>query len=114
MFGDQFKMPEDLGERCAFAMLDEIFTGGAIDSNNQATLLILAALASGDNISAIKIARITQQTVVALRHLKLFFNVQYKIKECEDDVFQSDSEDSDNDDESEDKEMSQTGGEGEV
>jgi len=27
-------MPEDLGERCACAMLDEIFTGGAIDSNN--------------------------------------------------------------------------------
>ena len=34
MFSQEFKMPEDLGERCAYAMLDEIFTGGAIDSNN--------------------------------------------------------------------------------
>jgi len=59
MFGPTFKMPEDLGERCAHAMLDEIFTGGAIDSTNQSTLLMLAALASGDQISSIKLARIT-------------------------------------------------------
>lgn len=63
MFGDEFKMPEELGERCAYAMLDEIFTGGAIDSNNQSTLLLLAALASSDNISAIKLARITEQSI---------------------------------------------------
>ncbi len=96
MFGEQFKMPEDLGERCAYAMLDEIFTGGAIDSNNQSTLLMLAALASSDNISSIKLARITEQSIQVLRHLKSFFNIQYRIKECEDDVFQDDS---DNDDE---------------
>lgn len=89
-------MPEDLGERCAYAMLDEIFTGGAIDSNNQSTLLMLAALASSDNISSIKLARITEQSIQVLRHLKSFFNIQYRIKECEDDVFQDDS---DNDDE---------------
>jgi RNA 3'-terminal phosphate cyclase len=59
MFGPTFKMPEDLGERCAHAMLDEIFTGGAIDSTNQSTLLMLAALASGDQISSIKLARVT-------------------------------------------------------
>jgi len=34
MFGAQFKMPEDLGQRAAFAMLDEIFTGGVVDSSN--------------------------------------------------------------------------------
>ena len=27
-----------------------------------------------------------------LRNLKKFFNIQFKIKECEDDVFESDSE----------------------
>ena len=96
MFGDQFKMPEELGERCAHAMLDEILTGGAIDSSNQSTLLMLCALAAGDSISAVKLSRVTQQSVQMLRNLKQFFNVQFKIKECEDDVFQSDS-DSDND-----------------
>jgi len=34
MFGNDFKMPEDLGERASYALLDEIFTGGAIDSTN--------------------------------------------------------------------------------
>lgn len=35
-FGNQkqFVLPEELGERCALAMLDEIFSGGAIDSTN--------------------------------------------------------------------------------
>lgn len=60
MFGKEFKLPEDLGERAAFAMLDEIFTGGAIDSSNQPMLLLLVSLASGDNISSIKLARITE------------------------------------------------------
>lgn len=75
MFGSEFKMPEDLGERCAYSLLDEIFTGGAIDSNNQATLLMLASLAASDNISSIKLTRITEQTIQMLRHLKQFFNV---------------------------------------
>jgi hypothetical protein len=53
---------------------------------------MLAALASSDNISSIKLARITEQSIQVLRHLKSFFNIQYRIKECEDDVFQDDSE----------------------
>ena len=63
MFGTEFKMPEDLGERAAYAMLDEIFTGGAIDSTNQSMLLLLTSLASGDNISSVKLARITEQSI---------------------------------------------------
>ena len=59
MISDEFKMPEDLGERAAHAMLEEIFTGGAIDSTNQTVLLMLMALASGDNISSLKLARVT-------------------------------------------------------
>jgi hypothetical protein len=30
----EFVLPEDLGERCALGMLDEIFSGGCVDSNN--------------------------------------------------------------------------------
>jgi hypothetical protein len=33
-----------------------------------------------------------------LRHLKTFFNISFKIKECEDDVYSSDSSDSEPDD----------------
>jgi RNA 3'-terminal phosphate cyclase len=30
----EFVLPEELGERCALAMLDEIFSGGCVDSTN--------------------------------------------------------------------------------
>jgi len=75
-------MPEDLGKRCALALLDEIFCGGCIDSTNQPTALLLMALSSNDNISQIKLSRITQQSVAMLRNIKKFLNIQYKIEEC--------------------------------
>lgn len=55
-----FKLPEDLGKRAALALLDEIFSGSAIDSANQSFALLLMSLASDDTISSIKIGRITQ------------------------------------------------------
>jgi RNA 3'-terminal phosphate cyclase len=87
----EFKLPEDLGQTAAHSMLDEIFNGGVIDASNQTTLLMLMALSTGDNISQAKLCRVTQQSVQLLRNLKAFFNTQFKIKECDDDVF-SDSE----------------------
>ena len=44
----EFKMPEDLGVRCARGMLDEIFAGGVVDSTNQGLLLLLAGVSSGE------------------------------------------------------------------
>ena len=93
-------MPEDLGERCAQALLDEVFVGGVIDSNNQAMLLLLTAVSSGDAISQIKLGRVTEQSVALLRQLKQFFNLTFRIEQCQDDVY-SDSDDEDNNDASE-------------
>ena len=87
-----FKLPEDLGETVAHALLDEVFNGGVIDATNQTTLLFLMALSSGDNISQAKLCRITQQSIQLLRHLKAFFNITFKIRECEDDVFSDSSQ----------------------
>ena len=50
------------------------------------------SLTSADNISSIKIGRITQQSIAMLKHIKAFLNVQFKIEEVEDDVYSSDSE----------------------
>ena len=80
-----FKVPEDLGERTALGLLDEIFTGGAVDSTNQPLALLLMALSASDNVSQIKIGRITQQSIAMMRNIKLCFNVQFKVSECEDD-----------------------------
>ena len=52
-FGNEkeFILPEDLAERAGYALLDEIFHGGCVDSSNQPTLLLLMALASNENVS---------------------------------------------------------------
>ena len=86
-----FKLPEDLGKRVSLALLDEIFSGGAVDSANQSFALLLMSLASSDNISAIKIGRITQQSIQMLKNIKAFINVQFKIEEVEDDVYSESS-----------------------
>jgi RNA 3'-terminal phosphate cyclase-like protein len=56
----EFILPEDLGKRCALSMLDELFSGGCVDSTNQSFALLMMAISSGDNISQLKLGRITQ------------------------------------------------------
>jgi RNA 3'-terminal phosphate cyclase-like protein len=87
-----FKLPEDLGKRVALALLDEIFSGSAVDSANQPFALLMMSLGAADNISQIKIGRITQQSVEMLKNIKKFLNVQFKIEEVEDDVYSESSE----------------------
>ena len=90
-----FKLPEDLGKRVALGLLDEIFSGSAVDSANQPFAFLLMSLTSADNVSTIKVGRVTQQSVAMLKHIKQFINVQFKIEEVEDDVYSEDSEDED-------------------
>ena len=55
----EFTLPEELGERAGLSMLDEVFAGGCVDSTNQSLALLLMSVGASDNISAIKIGRIT-------------------------------------------------------
>jgi len=109
-----FKLPEDLGKRVALGLLDEIFSGSAVDSANQPFAFLLMSLTSAENVSTIKVGRVTQQSVAMLKHIKQFVNVQFKIEEVEDDVY-SEDEDSDEEEESkgdgEDEEMSESASE---
>ena len=100
-----FKLPEDLGKLVALGLLDEIFSGSAVDSANQPFAFLLMSLTSADNVSTIKVGRVTQQSVAMLKHIKQFINVQFKIEEVEDDVY---SEDSD-----EDEDVEEVKGDGE-
>lgn len=92
----QFTLPEELGARAAYGMLDEVFGGGCIDSTNQSFALLLMAVSTGDNISALKLGRITQQSIALLRNLKSFFNVNFKIEQCQDDVYDDSSSEEEN------------------
>ncbi len=78
-------------------MLDEIFNGGAVDSSNQSFVLLLMSLAASDNVSQVKLGRITEQSIAMMRHIKKFCNVQFKIAECEDDII-GDNSDSESED----------------
>jgi hypothetical protein len=110
-----FKLPEDLGKRVALGLLDEIFSGSAVDSANQPFAFLLMSLTSADNVSTIKVGRVTQQSVAMLKHIKQFINVQFKIEEVEDDVYSDDSEDEEEDkanvDEDGEDEMSESASE---
>ena len=70
---------------------------------------MLAAVSSGDGISQVKLGRVTEQSVSLLRNLKAFFNLQFRIEQCTDDVY-SDSDDEEAADEKaegEDQEVAQ-------
>jgi hypothetical protein len=73
------------------------------------------SLTSADNVSTIKVGRVTQQSVAMLKHIKQFINVQFKIEEVEDDVYSEDSDDEDEEEEvkgdGEDDEMSESASE---
>lgn len=95
----EFILPEDLGQRVAYSLLDEIFTGGCVDSCNQPTALLMMALSQGDNASQLKVgSRITQQSIIMMRLIDQFWKVKFKIEECQDDLFEQDDDLSDSDD----------------
>ncbi|EGC34230.1 hypothetical protein DICPUDRAFT_80015 [Dictyostelium purpureum] len=71
--------PEDLGERTAYALLEEIANGGCIDSHNQSLALLFMVLCPED-ISKIRLGRITPYTIEFIRQLRDFFGVTFKIQ----------------------------------
>jgi hypothetical protein len=56
-------------------------------------MLLLMAVGSDENISEIKICRMTEYSRQLLRNILKFMNVQFKIKECDDNVFDDSSSD---------------------
>lgn len=103
----EFTLPEELGARAAYGMLDEVFGGGCVDSTNQSFALLLMAVSAGDNISALKLGRITQQSIALLRNLKAFFNVNFKIEQCQDDVYDDSSSEEENNSEEGEQEQNE-------
>lgn len=103
----EFTLPEELGARAAYGMLDEVFGGGCVDSTNQSFALLLMAVSAGDNISALKLGRITQQSIALLRNLKSFFNINFKIEQCQDDVYDDSSSEEENESEEGEQEQNE-------
>eukprot|EP01124_Arcella_intermedia_P017999 TRINITY_DN24975_c0_g1_i1.p1 TRINITY_DN24975_c0_g1~~TRINITY_DN24975_c0_g1_i1.p1 ORF type:complete len:309 (+),score=56.67 TRINITY_DN24975_c0_g1_i1:162-1088(+) len=77
--GEAQSLPEDLGDNCAKMLLHEILQGGCVDTSNQSFMLMYMVLGSED-ISKIRIGKLSPYTISLLRNIKEFFGVTFDIK----------------------------------
>jgi len=73
------QLPEDLGATAVQQLLAELVNGGCIDSANQSLALLFMTLCPED-VSKIRLGKLTPYTIQYLRHLRDFFGITFKIK----------------------------------
>lgn len=72
--------PEEVGERAAHLLLDQIFDGGCVDAHHQLLVMLLMAL-SPDDVSVARLGRLTPSAVSAMVLMELYFGVTCAVKE---------------------------------
>jgi len=72
-------LPEDIGKNAGNLLLEEILNGGCIDSSNQGLPLLFMVLGPED-VSKIRIGKLTQFTINFLQLIDDFFGVRFKIE----------------------------------
>jgi len=77
--------PEEVGTDAARLLLEEIKHGGCVDSTNQSLVLLLMVLCPED-VSRVRLGKLSQYTVVFLRHIRDFFGVVFHLQEDPDTV----------------------------
>jgi RNA 3'-terminal phosphate cyclase-like protein len=70
--------PEDVGTRATHFLLEEISRRGCIDTPHQASCLLYMVLCSED-VSKVRLGRLSPFTIAFLRDLRTFFGVTFKI-----------------------------------
>lgn len=78
-------LPEDTGRRAALLLCEEIGNGGCVDSSHQAMFLLFMALCPED-VSRVRVGRLSPYAVSMLRLLRQFFGVVFRIRPAEDTV----------------------------
>ncbi|KAL8465698.1 hypothetical protein ACS0TY_034972 [Phlomoides rotata] len=69
----------DIGEEIASALLGEIEQGGVVDSTHQGLLFLLCALCPQD-VSKVRVGKLSPYGVEVLRHIRDFLGVKFVIK----------------------------------
>ena len=80
-------VPEDVGKRCAYQLLESISQGGCVSAVSSSTVLILMAMGSED-VGRLRIGRDVigrEETVTLARDLKKFGASSWGIREVDDD-----------------------------
>lgn len=72
-------VPEDVGVSAAHQLLAEIASGGVVDSSHQGLLLFLAAVGP-EEVSKIRLGRLSPNAILTLRHLQTIFGVTFNLK----------------------------------
>ncbi|KAM7523502.1 hypothetical protein LguiA_013404 [Lonicera macranthoides] len=71
--------PEDVGVELASVLLGEIKQGGVVDSTHQGLLFLLCALCPQD-VSKVRVGKLSPYGIETLRHIKDFLGVKFVIK----------------------------------
>ncbi|KAJ1390387.1 RNA 3-terminal phosphate cyclase, insert domain [Sesbania bispinosa] len=71
--------PEDIGEGIANVLLREIAQSGVVDSTHQGLLFLLCALCPQD-VSKIRVGKLSQYGIETLRNIRDFLNLKFIIK----------------------------------
>jgi len=72
-------VPEELGEKAAYLLLTELLNRGCVDTTNQTTALMFMGLCT-DQISKVRLGKLSPYTVKFLRHLRDFFGVTFRLE----------------------------------
>jgi len=72
-------LPEDLGVQAANRLLNEIANRGCVDTTNQSLILLFMVLCP-ETISKVRLGKLSPYTIRALRHIRDFFGVTFKLE----------------------------------
>jgi len=72
-------LPEDIGLQAVTQLLEEVKQGGVIDSTHQGLLFLLSALCPED-VSKVRVGKLSPYAIQTLRHIKEFLGVQFHIE----------------------------------
>lgn len=79
MTGQQGVPPEDFGVHVARMLLEEIVKGGCVDTFHQSFVLLFMVLCPED-VSKVRLGRLSPYTVECLREYRQFFGTTFKIR----------------------------------
>uniref|UniRef100_T1IWQ7 F5/8 type C domain-containing protein n=1 Tax=Strigamia maritima TaxID=126957 RepID=T1IWQ7_STRMM len=79
-------VPEDLGKKAAYMLLEEVFRGGCVDSSNQSLSALFMTLGPKD-VNKVLMGPLSPYTMEFLRHIRDYFGLVFKLeaKSDEDD-----------------------------
>lgn len=74
-----FIVPEDIAKQASYELLEEIYRGGCVSSNNQSLACLFMALGTTD-VFKIKTGPLSPYTIEFLRHIEDFFQIRMKLE----------------------------------